>query len=176
MEDHLVKFSDIPQFTSDGNYQVNQPWDQLESWITRQQEKNGLNLDPDFQRAHVWKEAQQRAYVEFCLRGGKHSNMLRFNCVGWMNDFRGPFVLVDGKQRLEAVRKFLRNELKVFGHTFNEFEDIMGWRYDFVIVVNSLATRREVLQWYLDINAGGVVHTEAELQHVRNLLKREGKP
>jgi hypothetical protein len=66
--------------------------------------------------------------------------------------------------------------LKVFGHTFNEFEDIMGWRYDFVIVVNSLATRREVLQWYLDINAGGVVHTEAELQHVRNLLKREGKP
>lgn len=178
-----MKYSDISQFTNDGSYQVNQPWDALEDWIARHSKGNfgQLDLDPDFQRAHVWTEKQQIAYVEFCLRGGKHSNILRFNCVGWMNDFRGPFVLVDGKQRLEAVRKFLRNELPVFGHqlvkgdgfTIRQFEDKMGWRYDFIIVVNNLDTRKKVLQWYLDINAGGVVHTTEELERVRDLLSQE---
>lgn len=168
-----MKFADIPQFTRDGNYQVNQSWDSLETWIERQTKQNGLNLDPDFQRAHVWTEQQQIAYVEFCLRGGKHSNILRFNCVGWMHDFRGPFELVDGKQRLEAVRKFLRNDLPAFGHTFNEYEDRLHWNTDFIIVVNDLATRRDVLQWYLDINTGGVVHTNEEIEKVRRLLAKE---
>jgi len=31
----------------------------------------------------------------------------------------------------------------------------------------------EVLQWYLDFNSGGVVHTEEELKKVRELLESE---
>lgn len=39
--------------------------------------------------------------------------------------------------------------------------------------MNDLDTQAEVLQWYLDINSGGVVHTEAELDKVRWLLEVE---
>jgi hypothetical protein len=173
-----MKLSDIHQFTSEGHYQVNQSWDSIEQWIARQVKQNGLDLNPDFQRGHVWTPQQQTAYVEFCLKGGKHSSLLRFNCVGWMSDFRGPFVLVDGKQRLEAVRAFLRDQLPVFGgHTISDFDEkdreLIGRRYDFVVAVNSLETRLEVLKWYLDINPGGVVHTDEEIERVRKLAAKE---
>jgi hypothetical protein len=169
-----MKWSDIPQLTRDGNYQVHQSWDSLEDWVKRERGELQLNLDPDFQRGHVWSETQQKKYVEFKLRGGKGSDILRLNCVGWMKDFQGPFELVDGKQRLEAVRKFLRDDLKVFGHHYSEFEGVFYWSdYNFIVQVNSLETREKVLQWYLDINTGGVVHTSEEIDKVKSLLENE---
>ena len=170
-----MKFADIPQLTRDGHYRVNQSWQYLEDTLQRYQEAHGINLEPDFQRSHVWTKEQQTKYVEFSLRGGVGSSDIRFNCVGWMKDFRGPFVIVDGKQRLEAVRRFLRNDLPIFGgHLLSDFEDHM-WilRPDFIFVINDLSTRADVLQWYLDINAGGVVHTQDELANVRKLLDTE---
>lgn len=168
-------FRAIPQFTRSGNYQVNISWSyleqQLESWNDRK--RSPLVLDPDFQRAHVWNEEKHIRYVEYVLRGGKASRILYFNCSSWMGNFNTPVELVDGKQRLEAARKFLRNELPVFGHLFEEYSDQLGFRADFVFVVNDLKTRAEVLQWYLDLNEGGVVHTSEELDKVRALLEAE---
>ena len=138
----------------------------------------GLDLDPDFQRGHVWTEAKQIAYVEFCLRDGQGSRTLLFNHPGWNKDYKGMMVLVDGKQRLEAVRKFLRNDLPIFGgNRLNDFEDkdrlLRTNAAHFTFSVNALPTRREVLEWYLQINSGGVVHTAEELAKVEELLKNE---
>ena len=83
-------------------------------------------------------------------------------------------MLVDGKQRLEAVRAFLRDDIKAFRTKYSRYKDklnIITNRFRFNI--NSLKTRAEVLQWYLEINAGGVVHSKEEIQKVRQLLKKE---
>lgn len=169
----ITSFREIPQMTRYPNYRVNVSWDHLESWL-KQDSERGPNLDPDFQRAHVWTEDKQVRYVEFILRGGQSAKDLYFNHPGWMSSFEGDFVLVDGKQRLEAVRKFLRNELRVFGSTYDEFTDKMRLTgAEFVVHINDLKTRKEVLQWYLDMNSGGVVHTDDELQKVRDMLERE---
>lgn len=132
-------------------------------------------MDPDFQRGHVWTEVQQIRYVEFVLRGGESSREIHFNHPGWMNSYEGAMVLVDGKQRLESVRKFMRNELPIFdGHTLSDFDEKPSiLRADFIIHVNDLPTRAEVLQWYLDLNDGGVVHSSEEIQKVRKLLEEE---
>lgn len=174
-------YRNIPQFTRSAAYRVNVSWDYLEDWLKQNQIKEGnmavLDLDPDFQRGHVWSEEQQRRYVEFVLRGGNSSRSLQFNCVGWDRDYRGPFVLVDGKQRLTAVRKFLSNELAIFGGNLkSDYTDgIFLLRPDFLIEINNLETRAEVLQWYLDLNTGGVVHTNEEIEKVKKLLKKEQK-
>jgi hypothetical protein len=154
--------------------------EQLKSWDDRSGIEGclGLDLDPDFQRGHVWTEQKQIEFVEYCLKGGAGSRDIYFNHPGWNTHYKGLMTLVDGKQRLESVRKFLRNELPIFdGHCLNDFDKpkrmlrISDAYLNFH--VNNLKTRKELLQWYLEINTGGVVHTDEEINKVRDLLEKE---
>lgn len=51
-----MRFRDIPQFISDGSYQVNVSWEYMMDWLDRLIKEEGLQLNPDFQRGHVWTE------------------------------------------------------------------------------------------------------------------------
>ena len=164
-----MKFDDIPQITQ-ANYRINVSWQYLEHQL-KDFEEIGLELEPDFQRAHVWSESQQIAYIEWILRGGKSGREILFNCPGWMRSYNGPIVLVDGLQRITAVRRFMNNEIPAFGHKLNEYEDkIRLAGPDFIFYVNDLSSKLDVLQWYLDINEGGTVHTKEQLDYVRQLM------
>lgn len=171
------KFSLIPKFTKTSRYHCDIPWTSLESTLAGYAKDYGLELEPDFQRAHVWDAKKQSAYVEFCLRGGKSSKEIYWNSPAFgRNEKKSPeaIVLVDGLQRLTAVRKFMNNEIKVCGYRFNEYTDKFSWAENsFSFNINDLDTRAEVLQWYLDLNAGGVAHTDDEIAKVRALLKKE---
>jgi hypothetical protein len=48
-------------------------------------------------------------------------------------------------------------------------------RHTFDFIVNDLRTRKEVLQWYLDLNTGGTIHTSDEIEKVKRLLAAETK-
>lgn len=171
-----MKYRDIPQFLRSGNYVIDVSWGHLEEWIATQ-EKDCLDfqLDPDFQRYHVWSAAQRTEYVEYILKGGHSSMDLYFNCANYTS-FGGesPMVLVDGKQRLESVRRWLRNEIPAFGVHHSDMVGRIGLGGPrFIVHVNQLETREEVLRWYLQLNTGGVVHTESELAKVRHMLHQE---
>lgn len=75
----ITKFKDIPQFTSDGNYQVDHPIHRFVKFIKDEIAEMGLILNPDFQRGHVWTEEQQIAWMEYFLRGGKSGNVIYLN-------------------------------------------------------------------------------------------------
>jgi len=170
----MPKFKDIPQFISSGNYSTDIPWDYLEDWLNKDRIGKKIDLNPDFQRGHVWSKKKQIDYIEYILSGGICSNNIMWNCPGWMIDYKGPFQLVDGKQRLESVRKFLRNELKAFGYYYSEYEDKLKiTHYYFKMHVNNLPTRENVLKWYLQLNSGGVVHSIIEIRKVERLLEYE---
>lgn len=167
-----MKFKDIPKLTSDGTYQTNVSLEYAVKWIDEQITDCGLQLNPDFQRGHVWTQEQQIKYIEYLLRGGKSARTIYFNQSGWMRDFKGDFVCVDGLQRLTAVIKFINNEIPVFGYYYNEFEDRLH-NVDLIFNVNNLKTRKEVLQWYIEFNSGGTIHTEEEINRVKKLLEQE---
>jgi hypothetical protein len=171
-----TKFSDIPSFTKTANYVVHTSWRHIEATLKDWGDYYGLQLDPEFQRAHVWSEDQQIRYVEFVLRGGKSSQDIYFNCANWNGnaDKGSPLYLVDGKQRLQAVRRFLNNEISAFGTLYKDYEDKLDFmKCTFIFHVNDLKTYKEVLQWYIDLNAGGVAHTKDEIEKVRKMLKKE---
>lgn len=143
-------------------------WGHLDSELSRYI-MEGLSLDPDYQRAHVWTEAQQVAYVEYMLRGGEVSRTLIVNAPEWSkNGYKGA-TLVDGKQRLEAVRRFMRNDLALFGgHKLSNFTGhmrLINARFHWALV--SLSTRAELLDVYLSINTGGTPHSAKEIARVR---------
>ena len=171
----MPSFRDIPKLTSQGSYQINVPWMYLEKTIQEYLDI-GLELNPDFQRGHVWTEAQQIAYVEFILRGGKTARTIYFNNPSWgcqTNKNYTSFVCVDGLQRLTAVRRFLNNEIPAFGHYLNEYTDRLPLFVDFIFNVNDLQTKREVLVWYIEMNSAGTEHTSDEINRVKKLLEEE---
>lgn len=176
-----MKLREIRRFTRWPNYMPSFSLDGIEHNLQRWIEEYHLDLDPDFQRAHVWTEEQQIAYVEYLYRGGEFGRDILFNMPHWgsgRNDI-GRMELVDGKQRLEACRKWIHNELPIFGkqkgnlgHTLMEWEDWQSALRSVTLVfrVNSLLTRREVLEWYLELNTGGTIHTPEEIEKVRKML------
>lgn len=195
-----MKFSDIPEMTSVGNYETNMPLSLLENKIVEWIDDKDLPLvlNPDFQRGHVWTKEQQIAFVEFFLRGGMTGRVLYFNYPNWGHFTPIPkgqyseFIIVDGLQRLTALRKFVRGEIPAFGHYHNNsslcevntaytgdhpyFSDRIRMcraSDNLKINVNNLKTRAEVLQWYLDFNVGGTPHSKKEINKVKKLLEEE---
>jgi len=166
------RFRDIPQVPKAG-YRINVAFDYLETHVQRMTEEYQLNLDADFQRAHVWTTQQQVAFVEFLLQGNEGQNIIYCNHPNWMGSTQGQMVVVDGKQRLTACLAFLRNQIPAFGTYRMEYEDHLPTMNGLVWAVAALKTQSEVLRWYLAINAGGTPHTSEELKRVRLMLQQE---
>ena len=164
---------DIPAFIDAGNYAIDCPVHRLPEWIKDHVEECGLVLNPDFQRGHVWTKEQQTAYMEFILRGGNSGRDLYFNQPGWMNDFTGDFVCVDGLQRITAICDFMADKVPVFGgYVASEIEGLKQTlcRYTMKIHVNNLPTKNDVLRWYVEMNEGGTPHTAEEIARVKAMI------
>lgn len=172
-----MKFNDIKKITQ-AKYHCDVSWDYLPEWIKSHQEDVTTELEPDFQRAHVWTDEKRIKYVEFQLKGGGSGKDIYWNCPGWMKTGRkqkfGPLQLVDGLQRVTAALKFLNNEIPAYGYFYKDYEDrISIFEAGFHFHVNDLDDRKDILQWYIDLNDGGVVHTTEEINKVKKMLEEE---
>lgn len=171
----MPNFTDIPQLPrAYSTYTV--AWKQLNQFLNNWEDTYGLDLNPPYQRGHVWTKEQQIAYVEYVLMGGEVSKTILWND---QNDGRVssyvPVELIDGKQRLQAVRAWFKDEFPTFGHVFSEWEGPMRphlLKFDFQLCCLS---PEEVLRVYLNINAGGTPHTTEELDRVREMLRTAQK-
>lgn len=172
-----MDFKDINMLIRDGAYEVDVELCLLEEFIEDYKKTYNLELNPDFQRGHVWTEEQQIKYVEFFLRGGKTGRTVYFNCADWIvgGDYNSnPMQCVDGLQRITALLKFVRNEIPAFGCYCKDFEGRPRRNQSVLhINVNSLSSKLEVLEWYLQMNEGGVVHSKEEIDRVKGLIENE---
>lgn len=144
-------------------------------------EYGGLELVPDFQRGHVWTESQQLHYIENALRGlvPEAGFSIQFNCPNWSKDgeYKNDelplgWQCIDGLQRLTAVKRFLAGEIKPFGLTPEDLtcsEFMIKSKFRFRVSVFSFETRADLLQHYVDINAGGTPHPPEEIERVKKL-------
>lgn len=167
------------------SYSVDYPWSGCERMLTWLADGSGapVELEPDFQRGHIWSPEQQRHFIENVFRGvvDQAGLSLRFNAPGWettpTGDLPATVQCVDGLQRLTAVRRFLTGEVKPFGLPVEAFDrspfQVRGPsnRFRFRVMVYTFQKRADLLQCYLDLNAGGSPHTEAEIDRVRVLLR-----
>lgn len=172
----------IPKLTPNG-YTMRVGWSFLEKWIlSHEEDLQKVDINPDFQRGHVWTEEQQVSFVEFMIRGGLSSTTLYWNHPEYIKvaesycNLDKELVLVDGKHRLTAVRRFLNNEIKAFGFYLKEYGQdarIIKQSCRFTMVINDLKTRKELLNWYLELNDYGVSHSKEEIERVKAMLSFE---
>ena len=175
-------FNDIPQQTPSGNWECSYS---LKAFIRTIEEWEvddyyNLEVNPDFQRGHVWDEYKQISYIEAVLSGGaKNSRIIYFNHPSWSTsldliDEYDDFVCVDGLQRLTAIRRFVKNEITAFSTYYKDYKGSVRILGNIKINVNDLKTKKEVLNWYVEMNDGGVVHTKEEIDKVKNMINEEG--
>lgn len=165
-------------------YTADFPWSSLLDALEGYERDYGLNLAPDFQRGHVWTEQQQQRFIEGVFRGTipPSTMVIQWTCPQWDDDdYAGELPremqILDGLQRLTAVRAYLSGEVRPFGYKIDDFArtsfDVRTRaRFYFSFAVHAFATRAEVLQHYIDINSGGTPHSEGEIERVRGLLSR----
>lgn len=161
-------------------YGTDVPLPSIETFLSRLEQDYGLNLYPDFQRGHVWTQEQSVAYIEAMLQK-KVIPLVKFNVPQWENDkYTGDLPreaqVVDGLQRLTAVRAFVMGEFRVFDGRIGR-DDLKESRYDLNrvafklrIEVFDFQTKAELLSYYLGLNAGGTPHATAEIERVRKML------
>jgi hypothetical protein len=158
----------------------------IENQLENYQQNYNLDLDPDFQRGYKWTREQQIHYIECYVRGvlPEQVKTITFNCNNWDGyDSTEPqqMVLVDGKQRLNAVRSFLRGDFKIFsdidGGVSKDY--FRGTRFTFdgnnglKFSILSLPKRIDYLRYYKAFNTGGTVHTVQEIELVDSLIEIE---
>ena len=166
---------DIPRFKH-ASYSVNVPWLHIENFFD-----SCLYVDenPPYQRGYVWSRYQQERYLEYVLRGGRSGKDIYWNCPNWQRPegdtiWHETLELVDGKQRLTAIRAFIDDQICAFGKTINQYggrQNLRGMDHDLVFHVNNLTTKQEVVEWYLGMNTGGSIHTEKDLESAYEYLK-----
>lgn len=166
-------------------WQADFHWFTLEEHIsTMGDDYGGLDLNPDFQRGHVWSPSQQVHYIENCLRGIVASSglLIQFNSPSWNDDginsdLPPGLQCVDGLQRYTAVTEFVKGNVKPFGFTVQE---LVGTRFSpkrihMKVAIHDFTCREDLLEHYLAINAGGTPHSTEEIERVRMLLAQARK-
>lgn len=140
-------------------------------------ESHKIDLNPDYQRDHVWTREQSIAYVGHVLEGGNPGLIL----INSYNNGRiGPYEVVDGKQRLTAIRMWVRNEIpaklpfanvEVYREELDK-KSVMACSLTITLEIGRMyyKTRKEVMEIYLRLNAGGSIHKPEELDRVRKML------
>lgn len=171
-----MDFRDIIQYTRQGQWEVDYSIEKLVEQIDKWVNEEDLELCPDFQRGHVWTEEQQVAYIMHILRGGTSGKTIFLNNPNWQ-EHRSytytDFVCVDGLQRITAIKRFINNEIKVFEHYYKDFTGTLRIYHNIKVNINNLKTKKEVLQWYIEMNEGGTPHTKEEIDKVKELISIE---
>lgn len=155
---------------------------------------NTLNLNPEFQRGSAWDDSTQTRFMENVLRGlvPHETNLIRFNdpTLGMINsnylaadsDLPDETQCIDGLQRFSSMLRYMRGELFPFGLSKEVIEAsdygvkaqnlcfTVGW-YDFQY-------ESDLIEFYRDLNWGGVPHSDSELIRINKLIavakKRRG--
>lgn len=144
----------------------------------------GLNLRPEFRRGRAWGREQQTRFIENVFRDAvaPGSVAVLLNCPHWEhNGYAGELPreiqVLDGLQRLTAIRRFMAGELRPFGLRLADFDGSsycptrICARFQVTVAVHTLQTHGELLECFLALN-GNTPHPARGIARV-GFLRQE---
>ena len=140
-------------------------------------EKYGLNLESGIWEGDgYWSIERSRRYLEYIMRGGKEGKDIYFNMM--RHESGASLMCIDGRKRLIAIENYLNNidNYTLFGgHYWREFseedEKVIDEKVKITIHINELSTRKEMINWYIDLNYANF--SDEDMDKVNNLLLTE---
>lgn len=150
--------------------------------------------DQPYQRGNVWDETRKRNLIKSLLIGLPIGAII-LNDRGFQEGGGPDLAVIDGKQRIEALRAFTASEFPIpaawlrptrietttpmdyegdtiDGIRYNGTDDIFRRNFDNLAITGMearLPNEAAEAETFLLINAGGIAQTEETLQRARNL-------
>lgn len=153
------------------------PNTQVVQWFLELHARGQLDLDPPFQRRSVWSPAYRRYYVETVLRDLPSPSI--YLQVEQRPDLPTLYHVIDGKQRLESLLCFARDEFHL-GQTMADeglsgqyYSDLPGSRKvdfsEYVLNVENIssASDSELIDAFDRLNRNVARLTPQELRHAK---------
>lgn len=162
------------------NYQIDIELYDIRSQFEKYNEYDGFEYNPDFQRGYVWTVSQQIAFIEGMLRGtvGNSQMIITLNCPFHANELDpnqdiSGYCIIDGLQRVTAILDFIDGKFKVF----NKYsaKDLDGSKFslrrkNIKVQIFGFTRKVDLLKYYIDINSGGTVHSDDEINRVKDMI------
>lgn len=141
------------------------------SGLIRRATMEELRDNPDYQRGYVWGDEDRDLFIEAMFRGRELGLFIfvQFPSPDYFYD------VLDGKQRLNCLKDFFQGRFRYEGRLWYEFSNhdraiVQSTMTQYVELDGGRMKRSELLEVFLEVNAGGVPQTPAHLDHVRTLL------
>lgn len=163
----------------------------IERFIKELEKESPLNLYPEFQRGLEWTLEHQTKFIENILRGlvPHETNLIRFNdpSLGLINsnymakdsDLPVETQCIDGLQRFNAMLCYMRGELKPFGLSKDQIEStyhgVRAQGLCFTAAWYDFQYESDLLEFYRDLNWGGIPHSDKELIRINGLIVESKK-
>lgn len=130
----------------------------------------GTDVNPDYQRGYVWSEEDETRLIDALFAGRDIGKFVFIKYPYPRNDD-----VLDGKQRLNTIVRFITNQFKYKGLYWNQigkydrstFEDRI---IQYVELDGKNLTEVDKLEIFLSVNAAGVPQSEEHLTAIRAKL------
>jgi hypothetical protein len=148
------------------------------SWFAREDGTGHLNLRPSFQRKPVWSDDMASYLVDSILNGLPIPEVyIRSTSTP---DGNTTHDVVDGQQRIRAVLRFARNDLRLAGSddlaltpswSGKSFDDLSDnekqafWHYELVVRDLGAASDGEIRDLFRRLNINQMPLTDQEIRH-----------
>ena len=146
--------------------------------LLRCEERGTLVLDPDFQRSDVWKKKDQSELIESILIG------IPIPLIYLFEDENGKRQIVDGKQRITALKKFINDDFALSklsmlsdlsGKKFSEIAPLLQSKLEdyqlHTYVIQPPTPEYVKFNIFERVNRGGVKLNKQEMRHALYLGK-----
>lgn len=130
-----------------------------------------VDFCPDYQRDFVWDEKDKEALIDSVFNNIDIGKFV-FIDKGYCNDLL--YEILDGKQRLSALKDFYENKFTYKGLYFNELskkeQDYFESYYVSVAEVSD-SSREQILKYFLMLNRQGRIMSQEQLKKVEKMLE-----
>lgn len=166
-----------------------------QDWIVDGVNINGYNDDPFvidkdgnkqyYQRGYVWTEEQQKDLIrsifnrlecgKIIVRRRDHNWVI--NEVKSGNTNARLFDVVDGKQRLNALKRYFNDELEVDGYYYTDLSEYARRKLEMLTPITycafkEKATDSDIIQAFLNVNYTGVLCSKEHIEYVKEINKK----
>ncbi len=138
--------------------------------------KNGIDGNAEYQRGYAWSLEDKQRFIESIFRGRDLGKFIFISYPWPKNDY----VVLDGKQRMNALMEFVTSQFTYRGLYWHEMSIRDRYQFEdcsvqYANLDGERYSKIDLLEMFLDINAAGVPQTEDHLIKIRKMLTKEKK-